>query len=259
MFHKRRCLIRFRWGAAATVTAVDVNVLHEHTSLTGPILVAVGAVVASGITAFLTVFFANRRLGVQLQADRDLQKDQLDHARDLHTEQLAASQERFAAQLKHDRDLRFREARRAYLDGVVDRERQIKSAVSLFASKVERVESERAEMNRDSSLTVEEKAERMQQMFSTLTADQTSAIRLVTEGIGDTILLRVRVGSPPVVNAHEEVVKAISDWLDSASIRAPWTARTEADRAEIVRHENAVSAKQTPFLQACAAWNRGRA
>jgi hypothetical protein len=230
------------------VQPLEVSVVHENTSLVGPVLVAVGAIVASGLTAFLTVLFANRRLLAQLEGERELQRDQLDHARSLHQEQLDASRERFEAQLKSDREIKFREARRAFLDGVLERERAGKLALDSFLRAVETAEStppDTDELTESSDQPAE------------LLAKEAKAIDAFSGLFGDSVLLTVRLGFGALADSHEKVVKAIQIAQRSISLEEPLAARTHQHREATARAKEKADDLHTEFLLACQKWEQG--
>lgn len=245
-----------------------MKVVHESISLLGPVLVGIAAIIASGLTAGLTVYFANRRLASQLSADRDLQrdqlaadrdlqKDQLEHARRLHLEQLEASQTRIALQLEHDRDMRFRDGVREFLDSVLERERRLRQAANAFVVKVGRLESKWEQVEASSISDSEKKAQ-----FSNLRSeliDEHLAITLgIAEGYGDNILLRVRLDKKEVTDSFDEVIDAINERVETMPSPNEWHLRSDEEKAETEATEEKVAEKQNAFLTACRKWHTGR-
>jgi hypothetical protein len=221
----------------------EVDVSHEGASLVGPILVAVGAIIASGLTAALTVLFANRRHREQLKADRDLhldqlradrvlQKDQLEHDRGLQLQQLEANEKRLERQLAYDREIRFREAVQGFLDEVLERERSLRYFLDEYVYAVDRAEDRRLQIESDSDLSGDAKTERIKGLHEELLKKRTEASRRIFDAIGDSILLRIRTGQNDVVVKHGAVLSAMRARIETIPAGDDWQLRSDRQKEE---------------------------
>lgn len=236
---------------------LEVDVAHEGASLLGPVLIAIGGVIAAALTAGLTVVTANRRHRIQLEQDRILQEAQLQHDRQVRHQQLANDQETLRHQLKHDREMRHRENVQRFLDGAVEREWQFRYAVEGFVREVARAERWRSDLESEGMADGPEEvgAEIVKRQRKLLERLQ-QLVELHSERLDDSVLLSVRMGNHELPKLHQDSIEAIGKKLNTVGVGLSdeWTLRTTGQRRSEEEAEDRVGSAQVSFLRACKRW-----
>lgn len=239
--------MQFSAGVLPQPLAIDV--VHEGSSLSGPIFIALGALAA----AILTAVTANIRHRRQLSHDRDLQVKQLEHHRDLHRQELEHDRDLHREQLQHDRSMRRRENARRILDEVIVNERTLRNTADDFFTAVESSERERSEI--DSGVgNLDATQSRVSAIEAKVLDKRAELHSQLADAYADSVKLRIRFGDDDLVEMYGAIADRIRERVDALGSDNS-SPRTEDQKARDGELEEQISDAQSAFLAACSAWH----
>ncbi len=217
--------------------------------LVGPFVIALGALGG----AWLTVRTADKRHKKQLEHDQELQQQRLEHDRQLR-----------ALELEHDRTLRYREHVYRVLDDVIERTQGLVNSINQWDHQFTTAEADRSEFERregEAETQADEESARKSRLDRDLNLlyERADLYSSISEGWGDNIRLRLRLGQHDVVALHEQLLEALESRVDAVRVDVPPVENRDAEQVEFDQQLMArIGNAQGQFLKACEAWHLNR-